>query len=223
MSSKADRIKQSKIPNRPVDPSLARRLPPGQMLTERFPILHEGEVPHYDLSHWNLRLFGNVEEEHVLSFQDIEKLPRTKLKCDIHCVTRWSKFDTEWEGFKFQELLRLVKLKPNVSHVMVHADYDYEANLPLEDLLSDDVLLATHYNGKPLTEKHGFPLRLVVPHLYFWKSAKWIRGLEFMSEDRPGYWERDGFHNTADPFKEQRFSGEDLQIPEDEWLKKEYD
>jgi DMSO/TMAO reductase YedYZ molybdopterin-dependent catalytic subunit len=106
---------------------------------------------------------------------------------------------------------------------MIHADEDYDANIPLEDLLGDDIMLATHYDGKPLTAKHGYPLRLIVPHLYFWKSAKWIRGIEFMSEDRPGFWERNGFHNVADPFKEERFSGEDLPIPEDEWLKKEFD
>jgi DMSO/TMAO reductase YedYZ molybdopterin-dependent catalytic subunit len=223
MNNKADRLKKTDAPSRPQDPALDQRLPPGQMLTERFPILTEGEVPEYDMSTWDLRLFGEVEEEAVFTFKDIEQMPKNRLRCDIHCVTRWSKFDTEWEGIRFKDLLEKVKLSPSVKHVMIHADEDYDANIPLEDLLGDDIMLATHYDGKPLTAKHGYPLRLIVPHLYFWKSAKWIRGIEFMSEDRPGFWERNGFHNVADPFKEERFSGEDLPIPEDEWLKKEFD
>jgi len=223
MKDKAARIRNSNIPSRPQDPALDNRLPPGQMLTERFPILHEGEVPQYDMSTWNLRLFGEVEEEKVLHFIDIQNMPKSKINCDIHCVTRWSKFDTVWEGIRFNDLLKKIKLKTSVKHVMIHADENYSANIPLDDLLGDEILLATHYDGKPLTEKHGFPLRLIVSHLYFWKSTKWIRGIEFMKEDRPGFWERNGFHNRADPFKEERFSGENLPIPEDEWLKKEFD
>ncbi|MNS88624.1 TMAO/DMSO reductase [compost metagenome] len=150
-------------------------------------------------------------------------MPVTKTKCDIHCVTRWSKFDTEWEGVKFSDLVRALGVKPEAKHVMIHADHEYDTNIPIADLMRDDVLLAYRYDGHPLTDKHGWPLRLVVPHLYFWKSAKWIQGIEFMKEDRPGFWERNGFHNTADPFKEQRFSGESIPIPEDEWTRKEFD
>lgn len=221
MSSKAERIKKMKLP--PVDPALAHRLPAGQFLTERFPILHEGEVPSYDLVQWKLHIFGEVEEEKVLTFADVRALAQTAMVCDIHCVTRWSKFDTAWEGVLFRDLLKLVKVKPEAKHVMIHAANDYDTNIPLEDLLEDNILFASKYDGEALTPKHGWPLRLIVPHLYFWKSAKWIQGIEFMREDRPGFWERNGFHNYADPFKEERFSGEALPIPEDEWEKKEYD
>ncbi|MBO8163486.1 MAG: sulfite oxidase-like oxidoreductase [Brevibacillus sp.] len=206
-----------------VDPALAHRLPPGQVLTERFPILHEGEEPVYDLNTWTLRVFGEVEEEKIFTYDQIMALPQTKMVCDIHCVTRWSKFDTEWEGVRFADLLHTLKVKPTARYVMIYGDYDYEANLPLADLMRDDVMLAHAYAGKPLTEKHGWPLRLIVPHRYFWKSVKWVRGIQFMTEDRPGFWERNGFHNEADPFLEQRFSGEELPIPEDEWMKKEFD
>ncbi|MBN2984668.1 MULTISPECIES: sulfite oxidase-like oxidoreductase [Cohnella] len=221
MSMKADRIKKTKAPQAPA--GLEGRLPPGQVLTERFPILHEGEVPVYDLERWDLRIFGEVAEARSFTFEEILALPKTRVVADIHCVTRWSKFDTEWEGVRFRDLLRLADVKPEAKYVMIHGDNDYETNLPLEDLLGDEVLLAYHFDGKPLTDKHGWPLRLVVPHLYFWKSAKWIRGIEFMKEDRPGFWERNGFHNYADPFREQRFSGEDLGIPEDEWVGKDFD
>ncbi|GAA4711883.1 sulfite oxidase-like oxidoreductase [Brevibacillus fulvus] len=221
MNDKADRIKRMKLP--PVDPALAHRLPPGQILTERFPILHEGEVPTYDMDKWTLRIFGEVEAEKQFSYAELMRLPQRKLVTDIHCVTRWSRFDNEFEGIRFRDLLETVQIKPQAKYVMIHADYDYDTNLPLSELLGDNVLLAHKWGGEKLTAKHGWPLRLVVPHLYFWKSAKWIRGIELMSEDRPGFWERNGFHNEADPFKEQRFSGEALPIPEDEWERKEYD
>jgi len=221
MISKAERIKRTKAPE--PNAEWGDRVPPGQVLTERFPILHEGEVPRYDMESWDLRIFGEVEEERSFSYGELMALPRVRIDCDIHCVTRWSKLDTSWEGVRFRDLFALLKVKPEAKHVMVHADQDYDTNIPLEDLMGDDILLATHYNDLPLTDKHGWPLRLLVPHLYFWKSAKWIRGFEFMKEDRPGFWERNGFHNYADPFKEQRFSGEDLNIPEDEWHHKDYD
>jgi DMSO/TMAO reductase YedYZ molybdopterin-dependent catalytic subunit len=221
MNSKAERIKRMKLP--PVDPALAHRLPPGQVLTERFPILHEGEVPVYDLDTWTLRIFGEVEEEKTFTYRELLALPQTKIICDIHCVTRWSRFDNVWEGILLRDLLQRVEIKPEAKYAMIHADYEYETNLPLADLMGDNILLAHKWGGQRLTEKHGWPLRLVVPHLYFWKSAKWVRGIELMKEDRPGFWERNGFHNEADPFREQRFSGEALPIPEDEWEKKEYD
>lgn len=225
MHNKADRLKKIKSPpsQAGLPEALQHRLPPGQTLTERFPILHEGDVPVYDLTEWRLSVFGEVGTPREFSLEELQSLPRTRVQCDIHCVTRWSKFDTAWEGVRFRDFLALLDVSPDAKHVMFHADPDYETNVPLDDLLGDDVLLAFLYDGKPLTDKHGFPLRMVVPHLYFWKSAKWVRKIEFMKEDRPGFWERNGFHNTANPFREQRFSGEALPIPEDEWVRKEFD
>jgi DMSO/TMAO reductase YedYZ molybdopterin-dependent catalytic subunit len=221
--SKAERIKRMNIPAVEVPQEIADRVPPGQVVTERFPILHEGEVPKYDMSTWSLRVFGEVTEEKTFSYEELLALPRTQIVCDIHCVTRWSKLDTVWEGILFRDFLKLINVKPEGKYVMLHADNEYETNVPLEDLMGDQILLAMSYDGKPLTPKHGWPLRLVVPHLYFWKSAKWIQGIEFMKEDREGFWERNGFHHVADPFEEQRFSGEAIPIPEDEWVRKEFD
>lgn len=217
-SNKAERLKNARIPNKPLlDEELQHRLPPGQTLTDSFPILHEGSVPEYDLKEWNLRIFGEVEQEYTFSFEQLQAMPVTQTVSDIHCVTRWSKFDTPWEGVRFSDLVRQLKIKPEARYVMIHADPDYETNVALEELMKDDVLLAWNYDGKPLTAKHGWPLRLIVPQFYFWKSAKWIRGIEFMKEDRRGFWENHGFHNTADPFKEERFSSEEYEMPEDEW------
>lgn len=223
MHNKAERLKKSKAPQAPVDEHLKHRLPPGQMLTDRFPILHEGEVPVYDMAKWRLKVFGAVETPREFTMDELLALPQTSVVCDIHCVTRWSKFDTRWEGVRFRDFAKMLDIRAGAKYVMFHADPDYETNVPLEDLMRDDVLLAFRYDGKPLTDKHGYPLRLIVPHRYFWKSAKWLRGIEFMTEDRPGFWERNGFHNDADPFLEQRFSGEALPIPEDEWTRKEFD
>lgn len=206
-----------------VDPKLAKRLPPGQVLTERFPILTEGEVPKYDMDKWTLRIFGAVNKEVTLSYDDIMKMKQSSVTRDIHCVTRWSRFDNTFTGVKFQDLMKELNLEAKGKYVMLHGDYDYTANLALTDLDRDDVLLAHSFENEPLTEKHGWPLRLVVPHLYFWKSVKWIRGIEFIDENQPGFWEQNGFHINGDPFKEERFSGEDLPIPEDEWERKDYD
>lgn len=220
---KADRLKKARVPARQEEHG--NRLPPGQTLTQKFPILHEGEIPTYDMSEWNFKIFGEIEEAKTFSYQDILQLPQTKLIRDIHCVTRWSKFDNEFEGVKVTDFLKAydIKINPEAKYVMVHGDFDYDTNLPIEEFLKDDILLAHSYNGEALTPQHGWPLRLLVPHLYFWKSAKWIRGFEFMKEDRPGFWERNGFHNEADPFKEERFSDEDSYMPEDEWHSKDYD
>jgi DMSO/TMAO reductase YedYZ molybdopterin-dependent catalytic subunit len=224
MHGKADRLKRMKAPETMnVDPALRHRVPPGQTVTDRFPILHEGEVPEYDINTWNLRVFGLVEEERVFTYPELLDMEQRTAQFDIHCVTRWSKLDTVWEGILFRDFLKLLKVKPEARHVMFHADPDYDTNVPLSDLMRDDCLLAFRYDGQPLTPKHGWPLRVVMPHRYFWKSAKWLRGIEFMAEDRPGFWERNGFHNDADPFKEERFSGEALPIPEDEWTRKEFD
>ncbi|OXM14019.1 sulfite oxidase-like oxidoreductase [Paenibacillus herberti] len=207
------------------DAKYGDRVPPGETVTERFPILHEGAVPVYNMETWDLCVNGAVKQERRFSFTELKGLPRVTVMRDIHCVTRWSKMDTVWEGILFRDFLRHAGIEPlpEAKHVMVYGDYDYETNMPLADLMGDDILLAFSYGGEPLTEKHGGPLRLVVPHLYFWKSAKWLRGFEFMTEDRPGFWERNGFHNEADPFKEERYSGNDFEIPEDEWVHKDYD
>jgi DMSO/TMAO reductase YedYZ molybdopterin-dependent catalytic subunit len=219
--NKAERIKRMRVPT--VDPALARRLPPGQVLTERFPILHEGEVPVYDLDTWTLRVFGEVDRDVTLSYADIMAMPQTTITCDIHCVTRWSRFDNRFTGVRFRDFLAAAGVTPQGRYVMLHGDYGYTANVALTDLDRDDVLLAHSFDGAPLTDKHGWPLRLIVPHLYFWKSVKWLRGIEFMNENKPGFWEQNGFHLNGDPFREERFSGEALPIPEDEWEKKEFD
>jgi len=219
--NKADRIKQMKVPA--VDPALAKRLPPGQVLTERFPILHEGEVPEYDMKTWTLRVFGEVDREVTLSYEDILAMPQKTVTRDIHCVTRWSRFDNAFTGVGFRDFMQAIGVVPRGSYVMLHGDHDYTANLALSDLDRDDVLLAHSFEGERLTSKHGWPLRMVVPHLYFWKSVKWLRGIEFITENKPGFWEQNGFHINGDPFLEERFSGEALPIPEDEWERKEFD
>jgi len=182
------------------------RVPPGQYLTDPLPVLHEGTVPRFDPATWSLRLFGLVEEEVVFSYQQITALPRVRVVTDIHCVTTWSKLDTIWEGVSFRRLLDHVRLLPEARYVLIHCEHGYTTNLPLEALMDDDVLLAYRYDDAPLTPKHGYPLRLVVPKRYFWKSAKWVRGLEFMAQDRRGFWEQRGYHNDGDPWREQRYS-----------------
>ncbi len=183
------------------------RLPPGQALTFKFPVLHYGPTPRYpDLSLWDLRVFGLVEEEKRFSFDDLLAMPKTQIRTDIHCVTRWSKFDTVWEGIRFRDFLEHIRVKPEARFVIAHCEYGYTTNLPLEAMLDDDVLLAFHYDGRPLEPEHGYPLRTFAPKRYFWKSAKWLRGLEFRAEDKLGFWEQAGYHNQADPWQEQRFA-----------------
>jgi len=183
------------------------RLPPGQSLTQKFPVLHYGPTPRYqDLSQWDLRVFGLVEEDKAFSFEDILAMPKARVTVDIHCVTRWSRFDTAWEGVLFRDFLEYVDVKPEAKYVVAHCEYGYTTNLPLETMLEDDVLLAYHYAGQPLDPEHGYPLRTLVPQKYFWKSAKWLRGLEFRADDKLGFWEQAGYHNEADPWLEQRFA-----------------
>ncbi len=182
------------------------RVPPGQRVTEGFPVLHHGEVPYYrDMSKWNLRLFGLVEEEAELSYSEFMKLPMQEFRNDIHCVTTWSKLDNTWEGVAVSTIMERVKLKPEARYVMLHAEHGWTTNLPLEDFLQETSFLGIRHNGELLTPEHGYPVRMVVPHLYFWKSAKWLRGIEFMANDKPGFWERNGYHMYGDPFKEQRY------------------
>jgi len=193
------------------------RLPPGQSLTNKFPVLHYGPVPPFDPATWDFRVWGEVEEEKRWTWDEFQQLPRTRLSMDIHCVTRWSKFDTLWEGVSLRTLVEQGFIRPRATarFVMQHAEYGFTANIPLEVALADNFLLATHYDGKPLTPDHGYPLRGVVGHIpgrsdlkvpYFWKGAKWLRGLEFMAYDRLGFWEQAGYHNEADVWKEQRFA-----------------
>ncbi|HMK29183.1 MAG TPA: sulfite oxidase-like oxidoreductase [Terriglobales bacterium] len=183
------------------------RLPPGQSATLKWPVLHYGSIPHFDPATWDFRLWGLVENPLRLSWAEFNALPKTAVTRDFHCVTRWSRFDNHWEGVGFREVLRLVRLKPGAAYVLVHAEQGYTANVPLADLDRDDVLFATQHDGQPLTPEHGYPLRLVVPHLYGWKSVKWVRGLEFGDRDVAGFWEQNGYHMHGDPWKEQRFSG----------------
>ena len=193
------------------------RLPPGQSLTQKFPVLHYGPVPPFNPATWDLRAWGEVEEELRWTWEEFNKLPRSKVKMDIHCVTRWSKFDTEWEGVSLKTLVDegYLKLKSTAKHLLQHAEYGFTVNVPVEVALSDNFLMATHFNGEPITPDHGYPLRGVVGNIpdrdglsvpYFWKGAKWLRGLEFLASDRLGFWEQAGYHNEADVWKEQRFA-----------------
>ncbi len=193
------------------------RLPPGQSLTIKFPVLHYGQVPSFNPATWDLRVWGEVEQEKRWTWNEFNHLPRTKLMMDIHCVTKWSKFDTCWEGVSVRTLLDqgFIKLKPTAKYVMQHAEYGFTVNLPLEVVLQENFLMATHYDNKPIDPDHGFPLRGVVGYLpghedletpYFWKGAKWLRGLEFMPADRRGFWEQAGYHNRADVWKEERYA-----------------
>ncbi len=175
-------------------------------MTVKWPVLHAGSVPHVDLATWTLRLFGEVEEEIVLDWTQFNALPRSSNVQDIHCVTRWSKFDTSFEGVHWRELAKLCKPLPSARFAIAWAEHDFSANVPLASIEDPQALFATHGDGEPLTLDHGYPLRLVVPHKYFWKSAKWLRGIELLSADRPGFWERLGYNNDADPWLEERFS-----------------
>jgi len=193
------------------------RLPPGQSLTRVFPVLHLGSVPDYDMDKWDLRVYGEVEQERSWSWSEFNRLPRTTITMDIHCVTRWSKFDTLWEGVSLATLVRegIVIPRNSARFVIQHCENGYTTNLPMKTMLLDNVLLATHFDGKPLEPEHGYPLRVVVGSFsdrseesspYFWKGGKWLRALEFSAEDQPGLWERNGYHNDADPWTEERFS-----------------
>jgi DMSO/TMAO reductase YedYZ molybdopterin-dependent catalytic subunit len=182
------------------------RLPPGQYLTEKWPVLHAGSVPDYrDLSTWTLRVFGEVENEVELTWEQFGELPRAENVQDIHCVTRWSKFDTAFEGVHWRELAKLAKPTPSARFAIAHAEGGFTSNVPLSFLEQADALLATHGDGEVLAPEHGYPLRLVVPGKYFWKSAKWLRGIELSAVDKPGFWERYGYHNEADYWQEQRY------------------
>jgi DMSO/TMAO reductase YedYZ molybdopterin-dependent catalytic subunit len=181
------------------------RLPPGQRLVEGWPVLHYGGIPQIDLADWELRVFGLVGEELRFDLDQIRMLPQVKLRRDIHCVTTWSRYDNDWEGISFQHLMELAKPTPEAKHVVFHCYGGYTTNVPIEELDRDDVLLVHTHDGEPLTAQHGAPLRGMVPQLYFWKSAKWISGIEFVTDERPGFWEMYGYHMHGDPWREERY------------------
>jgi len=187
------------------------RIPPGQYKTGKWPVLTYGETPLIEPESWSIHLFGKVAEETTLTWAQFQALPRVGITADFHCVTRFSTVDNPWEGVSTRELLRQVRIDPEASHVMVHCYGGYTTNLPLEDFLSEHSLLADRHDGKPLEVDHGGPVRLVVPHLYAWKSAKWVNGLELLDGDRRGFWERNGYHTYGDPWREERFSSQETR------------
>jgi DMSO/TMAO reductase YedYZ molybdopterin-dependent catalytic subunit len=191
------------------------RVPPGQLLTNRFPVMHYGPIPRFNPAVWDFRAWGEVEEQLVLTWDQIMEIPRVSVCMDLHCVTTWSKLDTQWEGIRVRTLvdMGLLKIKPTARYVLQHAEHGFTVNLPIGIVMADNFLLATHYEGKPLTPEHGAPLRGligVIPgrndlkDVYLWKGAKWLRGLEFLVNDQPGFWERAGYHNEGDIWEEQR-------------------
>ena len=182
------------------------RLPPGQYLTDKWPVLHAGAIPDTDLATWTFRVYGEVEQELALSWEQFNELPRTASVQDIHCVTRWSRFDARFEGVHWSELAKLCRPRASARFAIEHAEHEFTTNIPLAVLEDRNALFSTHADGEPLTREHGGPLRLVVPGKYFWKSAKWLRAIELSAIDRPGFWERYGYHNDADPFREERYS-----------------
>jgi DMSO/TMAO reductase YedYZ molybdopterin-dependent catalytic subunit len=181
------------------------RLPPGQYLTEKWPVLHAGDVPHVDIATWTLQLNGEVDEPVSLTYDELRALPATEVTTDIHCVTRWSRFDAQFKGVHWRELARLCRPKATANFAIAHAEQGFTANVPLSALDDGHALVVYEADGEPLTPDHGWPVRLVIPSKYFWKSAKWLTGIELSSTDKPGFWERYGYHNDADFWKEQRY------------------
>ncbi len=198
---------------RQVSDELAERVPPGQSLVDKFPVLSYGPTPRFNPRQWDFRIFGMVEEQLRFSYEEFRALPLSRQRSDFHCVTTWSKLDNLWEGVRTVDLMARVRLKPEARYVIVHCDGDYTTNLPLEEFVDQDVMLAWRHDGRDLEPDHGWPLRLVVPKLYGWKSAKWVRAIEFAFEDRRGFWEVRGYHNHADPWTQERYSFQ--EDPED--------
>jgi DMSO/TMAO reductase YedYZ molybdopterin-dependent catalytic subunit len=187
------------------------RIPPNQVLTRKWPVLHAGPTPDFDRANWTFQVFGCVERPWRCGYDEFRALPRVEVVADMHCVTRWSKLDNVWEGVGTREVLSRVKVLPAARFVMVHCEHGFTTNLPLDDFLGEDCLFAWRHNGQDLEPDHGYPLRLVVPRLYAWKSAKWVRGVELLERDRPGYWEsweHGGYHLRGDPWAEERFRSE---------------
>jgi len=187
------------------DTQRSERVPPGQRLTDDLPVLQHGGIHKVNISKWTFDITGLVERERILSFQQFNALPKTRLLADVHCVTGWSKLGTNWEGVKTSVLKNLVTILPEARYVLVHGAGDFTTNLPLDEFFADDAIFAIEYEGKPIAPEHGYPVRLVVPRLYFWKSAKWVTGVQFLSEDTQGFWESRGYHNHGDPWNEERY------------------
>jgi len=185
-----------------------QRLPPGQHLTKDWPVLDLGVVPPVSRERWRLDVYGAVERPVFWAFDEFTAQKQARFTSDIHCVTTWSRYDNEWEGLATRELLAACQPRDDARFVVLHSYDGYTTNLALEDFAAEDALLAHSWSGQPLTEEHGGPVRLVVPHLYFWKSAKWLQAIEFLTEDAPGFWEVRGYHNRGDPWAEQRYSGD---------------
>jgi DMSO/TMAO reductase YedYZ molybdopterin-dependent catalytic subunit len=181
------------------------RIPPGQRLTDKWPVLHAGNIPSIDITKWKFRIFGLVSKEVEIVYSQFIALSRVKVYSDIHCVTGWSKLDNLWEGVGTSILRELSEIDLKARYAIIHAAFDFTTNLSLDDFFQPDVLFAIKHNDETLTPQHGYPARLVVPRLYFWKSAKWVTGIEFMAQDRPGFWESRGYHNHGDPWKEERY------------------
>jgi DMSO/TMAO reductase YedYZ molybdopterin-dependent catalytic subunit len=184
----------------------AERLPPGQYLVDGFPVLSAGPTPHTPLDEWTFTIEGAVQEPRTWTWDELRALPSEEVATDIHCVTKWSKLDTHWRGVSLDVLLG--EVVTSAEYVLAYSDGDYTTNLPLEDALDGQAWIAYEYGGEPLEPEHGGPARLLVPHLYFWKSAKWVRGLRLMDEDEPGFWESLGYHLYGDPWREQRYWGD---------------
>ena len=194
------------MPKAKLPEEIAKRIPPGQYLVEKFPVLSYGPTPGFDPAKWDFRVLGRVEKELRLSLEEFRALPANLQISDFHCVTTWSRLDNVWEGVRTADLIKRVKLMPDARFVVVHCDGGYTTNLPLSEFLDRDVMLAWRHDGHDLEPDHGWPLRLVVPKLYGWKSAKWVRAVEFLPQDRRGFWEVRGYHNHADPWTEERYS-----------------
>jgi len=190
------------------DTQRQNRLPPGQRLTDKWPVLHYGRVQPVDVAAWTFKISGLVQEERTLTYDEFLGLPQVQVFSDIHCVTTWSRYDNLWEGVSTATIKDLVKIKPEAQYVMVYGAGGFTTNLSLDDFFQPDVLFALKHDGVPITPEHGYPVRLVVPRLYFWKSAKWVTGIKLMSHDEPGFWESAGYHNRGDPWKEQRYDGD---------------
>jgi DMSO/TMAO reductase YedYZ molybdopterin-dependent catalytic subunit len=187
------------------DMERSQRVPPGQQVTDDMPVLHHGPVQRVDVSKWKFKITGLVQKKVELTFDQFKSLPMVKVASDIHCVTGWSKLDNTWEGVSTGEIKTLVDILPSARFVMVHSVGGFTTNLSMEDFFQPDVIFAVRQNGEPIAPEHGFPVRLVVPRLYFWKSAKWVEGMEFMESDKPGFWESHGYHIRGDPWKEERY------------------
>jgi DMSO/TMAO reductase YedYZ molybdopterin-dependent catalytic subunit len=187
----------------------ARRLPPNQIVTRKWPVLHYGTVPTFDPATWRFRITGEVERPLELTWADLQALPRQETLCDIHCVTRWSRYDNLFAGVPVRALLERAGVRNSARYALVQGEHGFTTNLPLEDLDRPENLLAFSHNGEALTPEHGGPVRLLVPHLYFWKSAKWVRGFELLEEDYPGFWEQNGYHMRGDPWREERYGRPD--------------